>query len=83
MSAWSLLPLDSTSCVGLPAGGTRAQFLYCEVSLKDWKFLFPTFCLETKGGAKSSSRFNADQSLNPKAASDESALCSTLNLDGL
>ena len=28
-------------------------------------FLFPTFCLETKGGAKSSSRFNAHDALNP------------------
>ena len=65
-----------------PERNPRTLF-FCGVSLKDSKFLFPTFCLETKGGAKSSSRFNAQQSLNPKAASYESALCSTLNLDGL
>ena len=64
-------------------GVTRGNASLLRSFLNGCYFLFRTFCLETKGGAKSSSRFNSHDALNPKAASYESALCSTLNLDGL
>jgi hypothetical protein len=46
-------------------------------------FLFPTFSLEGKGGAKSSSRFKKDQTLRPSVAFVESAFPTTLLLLGL
>jgi hypothetical protein len=59
-----------------------AKTYYCLSFFKGCFFLFPTFCLETKGGAKNSSRFKKDQSLTRTVVSIESALHTTLMLHG-
>jgi hypothetical protein len=60
----------------------RAAFALLLSFPKGLFFLFPTFCLETKGGAKSSSRFKNGQPLRPTVASIESAICTIPLLPG-